>query len=132
MWRKLLWTGAGLVTLCVLLLAGIVVSIRSGLQRFSDDAVGRFPGDRVQALIKVVDCDACSFEDRNHAIWALGQMAEARAISVLKKHFDGQPCTHPTRLCQHELRKAIRRIDSRHERTGRVSRLVANWHQPWH
>ena len=120
MFRKLLWIGAGLLALSVLLLAGIVVSIRSGLQHYSDDAVGRFPGDRVQALIKVVDCDACPLQDRNHAVWALGQMAEPRAISVLKKHFDGRPCTHSTRLCQHELRKAIRKIDSREhpERTS--------------
>ena len=132
MWRKLLLTGVGLLTLLVLVLAGISGSIRSGLQRFSDDAVTRFPGDRVEALMQLVDCDTCSLEDRNHAVWALGQMVEHRAISVLRKHFDGQPCTHTTRLCQYELRKAIRMIETRQEREGPVWRLVAKWHQPWH
>ena len=132
MWRKVLLTGAGLAALMVLVLAGIVVSIRSGLQRFSDDAVTRFPGNRVEALIGVVDCGSCSLGDRNHAVWALGQMSEARAITVLRKHFDGQPCTHATRLCQHELRKAIRMIETRQEREGSVWQLVAKWHQPWH
>ena len=100
MWRKVLLTGAGLPALMVLVLAGIVVSIRSGLQRFSDDAVIRFPGNRAEALIGVVDCGSCILGDRNHAVWALGQMSEARAITVLRKHFDGRPCTHATRLCQ--------------------------------
>ena len=74
--RKLLLTGAGLLELLVLGLAGIIVSIRSGLQRFSDDAVARFPGDRAEALMQLVDCDACSLTDRNHAVWALGQTVE--------------------------------------------------------
>ena len=132
MWRKLFLAGAALLTLLVLILAGIVVSIRSGLQRFSDEAVARFPGDRADALIQVVDCDTCTLEDRNHAVWALGQMSEERAIWVLRRHFDGQPCTHTTRLCQYELRKAIRMIETRQRRAGPVWRVVAGWHQPWH
>jgi len=130
--RKLLLIGAGLPVLVLLVLAGMIVSIRSGLQRFSDDAVARFPGDRTAALMRLVDCDSCSLEDRNHAVWALGQMVEVRAISVLRKHYDGQPCTHTTRLCQYELRKAIRMIETRHQREGPIWRLVAKWHQPWH
>jgi len=136
MWRKLLLAGVAVLTLLVLVLAGGILSIRSGLQRFSDDAVARFPGERAEALMQVVDCDACSLEDRNHAVWALGQMLEERAIPVLREHFDGQPCTHATRLCQYELRKAIRKIETREEilqRTGPVWRLVASsLHQPWH
>jgi hypothetical protein len=130
--RKLLLTGAGMLALMVIVLAGIIISIRSGLQRFSDDAVRQFPGDRAAALIRLVDCDTCSLEDRNHAVWALGQMVEARSIAVLKKHFDGQRCDHTTRLCQYELRKAIRMIETRLERSGPAWRLVAQWHQPWH
>lgn len=124
MWRKLLWVGASLAALFLLLMAGVIVSIRSGLQRFSDDAVARFPGDRVDALVQMVECGACALKDRNHAVWALGQMAEERAILVLRKHFDGRPCTHTTRLCQYELRKAIRMIETRNERNGPVWRLT--------
>lgn len=132
MWRKLLWIGAGLLTLVGLLLVGIFVSIRSGLQRVSDDAMAKFPGGRVEALIRVVDCDECALKDRNHAVWALGQMAEERASSTLRRHFDGRPCKHASRLCQYELGKAIRMIDTRRERSGPVSLWVAKWHQPWH
>jgi len=132
MWRKLLWIGAGLLTALVLLLAGIVVSIRNGLQRFSDDAVARFPGDRIEALIKVVDCDSCTLQDRDHAVWALGQMAEPAARPVLTKYFDGQRCDHTTRLCQYELRKAIHMIDTRQQRRGPILDVIGSWHRPWH
>jgi hypothetical protein len=132
MWRKLFLIATSLLALMVLLLAGIIVSIRSGLQRFSDDAVARFPGDRREALMRLVDCDSCSIEDRNHAVWALGQMVEDRSISVLRKYYDGRPCTHATRLCQYELRKAIRMIETRSQREGPGWRLLASWHQPWH
>lgn len=132
MWRKLLWIGTALLTLVGLLLAGIIVSIRSGLQRASDDAMAKFPGDRVEALMRVVDCDACALKDRNHAVWALGQMGEERASSTLRRHFDGRPCQHSSRLCQYELGKAIQMLDTNWERSGPVWRLVAKWHQPWH
>jgi hypothetical protein len=129
--RKLLLIGTGLTMLLILALAGMVVLIRSGLQRSSDDAVARFPGDRVEALMQVADCDTCALADRNNAVWALGQMAEERAISVLRKHYDGKPCTHASRLCQYELRKAIRMIETREQRSGPVWRLVAGLHRPW-
>jgi hypothetical protein len=132
MWRKLSAAGAVIVAALLLVLAGVVVSIRSGLQRYSDNAMARFPGDRTEALIRLVDCATCSLEDRNHAVWALGQMVEVRAIHSLKRHFDGQPCTHATRLCQHELRKAIRMIESRPENPGALRRLASAWHRPWH
>ena len=110
----------------------MIVIIRSGLQRFSDDAVARFPGDRVQALMQVVDCDTCPMRDRDNAVWALGQMVETRARPVLAKYFDGRRCDHTTRLCQKELRKAIWMIDTRDRRTGPVWNVIARLHQPWH
>jgi len=130
--RKWGWIVFAGMALPVLLSAGIIVSIRSGLQRFSDDAMARFPGDRVEALIQVVDCDTCPMQDRNHAVWALGQMVEPRARPVFEKYFDGQRCDHTTRLCQYELRKAIRLIDTRGRRTGPLWKGLARWHQPWH
>ncbi|MDX1979823.1 MAG: hypothetical protein SFV51_06125 [Bryobacteraceae bacterium] len=131
MWRKVLWTVCGLLALSTLVLAGMIVSIRSGLQRFSADAVARFPGERVEALMRVVDCGACPLEERNRAVWALGQVAEQRAGSVLRNHLDGRPCPHESRLCQNELQKAIRMIETRKERTGPLASVVAGWHQPW-
>jgi hypothetical protein len=61
----------------------------------------------------------------------LGQMRAERAAAALGRHFDGQQCTHEIRLCQYELRKAIRMIETRHERSGPVWQLIAGLHQPW-
>jgi hypothetical protein len=129
--RRLLRATCGIAMLIALALAGIVIPIRSGLQRASDNAASRFPGDRTHALIRVVDCADCTLEHRNLAVWALGQMVEKSSLVVLRKHFDGHPCTHATRVCQYELGKAIRMIETADRRTGPVWRLVAGWHQPW-
>jgi hypothetical protein len=131
MWRKLLWTAVVLLTLLAIPLTGIVFSIRSGLQRFSDDAIARFPGDRVEALIRLVDCDTCSLQARNHAVWALGQMSVERAAPVLLKYYDGERCDHSAKLCQKELRKAISMAQTRNRRQGSLARVVDRWHQPW-
>jgi len=121
-----------MLALAVMVLGFMIVSIRDGLQRFSDEAVRQFPGDRASALIRLVDCGACALGDRDHAVWALGQMVEEQSLPVLLRHFDGQRCDHTTRLCQYELRKAIRMIETRHTREGPGWRLIARLHQPWH
>ena len=128
---KLLWTLTILTALGVLLFTATIIAIRSGLQRFSDDAMSRFPGGRAEALMRVVDCTSCPIVDRNHAVWALGQMVDERSLPVLTKHFDGESCSHETRLCQHELRKAIGNIEAAKYRTGPAWRLIGRLRQPW-
>ncbi len=120
-----------MLAVLMLTLAGIIVLIRSGLQRVSDDAVARFPGDRAEALTQVVDCEACALADRNRAVWALGQMTEVRALPVLRKYYDAQPCNHSARLCQYELRKAIRMIQAPNPSGHLMRRLAARFHRPW-
>jgi hypothetical protein len=131
LWRNVLIALASLLVLGVLGVAAIVVLIRTGLQRYSEEAVAQFPGDRNRALIAMLDCTTCDMQARNHAAWALGQMAVDPALPVLKKHFDGKPCTHETRLCQKELGKAIRMIETRRQRAGPMWQLVGRLHQPW-
>jgi hypothetical protein len=102
-------TGAAL-TLVVLLggFLGIAVTIGSGVRNTSDAAVAEYGGDRVDALIAVVESPAHSLTDRNRAVWALGQLGEARALPVLERHYTGERCDHTRLICQHELEKAIR------------------------
>jgi hypothetical protein len=128
--RTLLGAGVGLAQFACLGLGGIMVTIRFGLQRYADEATALFPGDRNEALIRLVDCDECSLEDRNHAVWTLGQMQVEPALVALKRHYGGK-CAHEWKLCQYELRKAIRRIEWHGARQGRLWRFVAKLHQPW-
>lgn len=88
--------------------AGVNVAIGSGLHDVSQMAMSRFEGDRIEALIALADCTGCRVEDRDHAVWALGQFRDRRALPVLHRYYDGTSCNHTCRICQHELEKAIR------------------------
>ena len=65
------------------------------------------PGEPVPALVKMVESPELSLEQRNSAVWALGQLGDPRALPVLEKLHSGGECHHSQQLCQHELDKAI-------------------------
>ncbi len=89
-------------------LAGIQWSIHVGVRNASDLAVREYPaGDRVMALVAFVESEDQPMAARNRAVWALGQLRDPRALSVLERHYTGQACDHARGLCQHELKKAI-------------------------
>jgi hypothetical protein len=103
-------TAAGLAALVALYsLAFLMIEV--GVDRTAKAAMARFPGDRVVALAAQAGCESCSLSDRNHAIWALGQLRDARALPVLKQYYTGAPCDHDRGLCQREIRSALRAIE---------------------
>jgi hypothetical protein len=114
-YRKILAWGAGIVIGLAVLAAGASYAmIEWGVYSAQKSAVAQFPGrDSSQALIEVTDCAKCPMEQRNRAVWALGQIRDDRALPVLHKHFYDGPCNHKRFLCQHELRKALKRIEDR-------------------
>jgi hypothetical protein len=83
--------------------------IRAGVIGVANSAMARYPGDRVEALSALVDCDYCSLSDRNHAIWALGQLRDARALPVLERHYTGGPCNHSVTYASPNCRRRSRR-----------------------
>jgi hypothetical protein len=71
--------------------------------------MAQFKGDRVEALIALVNCEECNLNDRNLAVWALGQLTDKRALPTLYKYRrPGIPCNHMTSICQYEIAKAIK------------------------
>lgn len=42
-------------------------------------------------------------------VWAIGQLADERALPALLARYDGEPCRHQQVLCRYELSKAINR-----------------------
>jgi hypothetical protein len=94
--------------LIAVLFVGTAWLIGSGVHAASDGALRDQPGDRVLALMACVESPKHTLRARNRAVWALGQLGDARALPVLEKHFTGGECDHDRLLCQHELRKAIR------------------------
>jgi hypothetical protein len=98
----------GLV-LCAAALGYVRQWIQSDLERWcrTAQAAHPHPGDDVAALLDYVQSDAHCLRDRNHAVWALGQARDPRALSVLEGYVTGEPCDHARGLCQHELGKAV-------------------------
>lgn len=65
----------------------------------------------VKALIMMLDDENQGYRTRNHAIWALGQFGDKRALLVLQKYYTGNiPKKEPLDLSisQYELKKAIK------------------------
>ncbi len=84
--------------------------IGSSVERNCFVAQEKYTGDCVEALISSLDDKKNSFESRNSAIWALGQLGDIRALPVLKKYYTGDiPEREPIEegISQYELKKAI-------------------------
>jgi hypothetical protein len=79
-------------------------------------ATRKYPGDKVEALMKLVETKergyrAELYRANNHAIWALGQLGDKRALPFLKGLVTGEPCDHETNLCQGEIKEAIDKLE---------------------
>ncbi len=102
----------GLV-LCFVLALGFLACVRHAIVSGLDENIAMaqsahpHPNDDVAALIEYAESDEHGIKDRNHAVWALGQLRADRALSVLEKLYTGDECDHAGALCQYELAKAI-------------------------
>ncbi len=99
----------GLVILCVLFIL-FVWQTHSAVESICAEACQEYPGEKVAALIVYISSDAHSLQKKNRAIWALGHIGNERALPTLEKLHTGKPCDHDKFVCQHELRKAIKKI----------------------
>jgi hypothetical protein len=93
--------------------AGLVWWIQADAHKFATRVTKEFPGDEVEALLVLVQSDRHSLGERNHAVHALGQIGDRRAIPTLEKFYTGRECDHSKFLCQKELRKAIDRCSGK-------------------
>ena len=97
---------AGVVLLAIAYVS-ISLVIGRGVRSISETALREFPGERVPALMALVESEQAGFRDRNRAIWALGQLGAARALPLLEKHYTGKESDERSELSQYELKKAI-------------------------
>jgi hypothetical protein len=76
------------------------------------DAQEEFSGDCVEALVAVIQSVHHSYLAKNRAIWALGQLADERALPALCDLQSGVPCRRPCHrdlhVCQYEIERAIK------------------------
>lgn len=97
---------AGVILLAIAYV-GISLMIGRGVRSVSETALREFSGDRVTALMTLVESDRHGFRDRNRAIWALGQLGDPRALPLLENHYTGKESDERSELSQYELKKAI-------------------------
>jgi len=67
--------------------------------------------DCVESLITLLKDENKGFRSRNDAVWALGQLGDGRALSVLRSFYTGKmPTREPLdkSISQYELKKAIK------------------------
>ena len=95
--------------LILLVIAYLCISwmIAAGVRSISETALREYPGDRVSALMALVESEQHTMRDRNRAIWALGQLGDSRALPLLERHYTGKPSDERYELSQYELKKAI-------------------------
>lgn len=88
----------------------------SGVQRYADEAQETYGGDHVGALIALVEDEDASFEKRNGAIWALGQIGSERALPTLQKldtdEVQEPPYDSTKYILQYSVEKSIKQINS--------------------
>ncbi len=104
-WWPLLALGLAVLVVMSFLALGLWIQIVA--RDAGTVATKEFPGDRVEALVRLVESERRPLSERNRAVWALGQLRDPRALPVLRKYYTGRPCDHARYLCQSELRKAI-------------------------
>jgi hypothetical protein len=119
--RIFLGIAAGLLLSGFLIIEGL---IGVGILRVSHKAMVQFRGDRIEALISLVNCETCSLLDRNSAVWALGQLRDKRALPTLYKYRTGKPCNHMTSICQYEIAKAVKWTEGNAYMLPQVWRVV--------
>jgi len=66
---------------------------------------------RVEALLAYLRSDATSFEEKNRAIWVLGELRDPAALDDLRALQRPGECDHERFICQREVNKAIAKIE---------------------
>ncbi len=87
-------------------------AIYKGVQTTCSIAIKEYKGDCVDSLIRLVESDKSTLRQKNSAIWALGQMADKKALPLLydldKSLPDQEKCSLDACLSKYEVQKAIK------------------------
>lgn len=100
-----------LVSSVLIIYMGLRVWIKSDIDRHVSYAVNEYGGDRVEALIEVLNSETAPLKAKNDAVWTLTYIGDQRALPVLKSLQTGQECDHDRYVCQRELKRAISQIE---------------------
>jgi len=101
---------------CAIVIFLLCFWVETQLKAVCETATQKYPGDRVEALMKSVDTGEKSYREdiyraNNHAFWALGQLGDKRALPFLKGLVTDKACEHNTNICQGEIQEAIHKLE---------------------
>ncbi len=114
--QRVLLKGTLIVSLaCVVVIILLSLSIELHIKKTCEIAARKYPGDKVEALIMFADSKengyrAHSYRAKNHAVWALAQLGDKRALPFLRNLLTAEPCDHEANLCQGEIKEAIQNL----------------------
>ena len=125
--RPLLWGLAAIVVIGASVLWLIMHWISSDVRATCYEARQEFEGACVEALIAYTKSDQHTLQERNNAIWALGEIGDKRALPALEELLRTEkPCPSPCNvsacICQYSLEKAIRLCEGLN-----IARWVWRW-----
>lgn len=110
--KKWIWIGIlGTVVLGVLLFLIASLWIGSDVRRYCKTAKKYYDGNCVFALSEMVNDSSMPFKERNNAIWALGQLGDAKGLPYVTKLYRGvvtEKESFDKNISQYELGKAIK------------------------
>lgn len=92
---------------------GLRIWFKSEINQVCNHAMMQYEGDKIEALITLLNDEDQSLKTKNNAIWALGKLNDKRALPVLKKLQTGTECDHARYVCQRELEKAINNLEGK-------------------
>jgi len=93
--------------------AGLRIWFRLEINQVCQKAMQEYEGDKIEALISVLNSDHQNLNTKNKVIWALGKLRDKRSLPTLKKLQTGAECDHNHYVCQRELEWAIANLEGR-------------------
>lgn len=99
------------------------------VKNLCQNAKWQYGGDCVEALTAQLKDEHQGFRTRNHAIWALGQIGDKRALLTLQTYYTGNiPDREPLddSISQYELEKAIKLLSDGKNITAFIWRGTIN------
>jgi HEAT repeat protein len=86
--------------------------IHGQVEKITTTAKVNFRKNAIESLTALIDSENFSYPDKNAAIWALGQYADAEALQFLEKinaaTEDQDYCNRERELCKKEIERAIK------------------------
>ena len=111
-WKRVIIIGAFVMALTFIICTSISFRlIYKGVMAACINANREHAGNCSQSLIAYIKSDQQTFENKNKALWALGQLANKEALPFLKELESEisleHPCDRGIQLCGLEVKKAI-------------------------